>query len=357
MSSRPAFHIYLDRVTQNLERLTMLEQQSGIKILHTLKSIHHPTLLEMLSTSISGASVSSASELQLAKDAKSQHIHLYAPAFSVEEFSSLATEANTISLNSLSQWEQLHNVQASMGLRLNPMLESSMPAYCNPNLSHSHLGVDFQKFLEVYSVTPHHFTQLRGLHFHALFRAGVEGMASLLEHIQIHYQAVLPQLQWINLGGGHALTDPDYDVDSFFLLVKQFNIQYPQIQLYIEPGEATFKNSTEFVTTILDIIPHKDMNITILNTSTETHLLDCAIHNIHPKVSQSTDIKTPYLYKLCGNSCLQGDIISSYYFETPLQIGDTITFQDMASYTMSKMTQFNGTLYPKIHFITPKEHL
>jgi len=356
MSSRLAFHIYLDRVEANLDRLNRLEQTSGIKILHTLKSIHHPTLLQMLSQAITGSSVGSKAELQLAKEAKSRHIHLYSPAFSKEEFHQLAAEAHTLSLNSLGQWETLQTDQSSIGLRLNPMLHNTtIPAYCNPNLSSSHLGVDYQKFLERFRTHPQHFSRLEGLHFHALFRSGEEGLVTLLEHIQTHYPTVLPQLRWLNLGGGHALTEKDYNLDTLHKTVEAFRSHYPNITLYLEPGEATFRHTTDFVVTVLDIIPHPDTDMVIVNSSTETHLLDYTIHaSLQPILSQSASSPTPYRYKVCGNSCLQGDVIGTYYLYRPLERGDRLVFKDMASYTMSKMTQFNGHDYPHIQFI-PKE--
>jgi carboxynorspermidine decarboxylase len=354
MSSNPYFQIYLNQVEDNLDRLSRLEHTSGINILHTLKSIQHPKLLQMLSSSISGTSVGSKAELRLASDAKSRHIHLYSPAFSEEEFPALASEADTLSLNSLGQWELLQTDHSSMGLRLNPMLDSSMPTYCNPNLPDSHLGVNYREFLERFISKPEDFSRLEGLHFHALYRSGVEGIASLLVHIHAHYQSVLPQLQWLNLGGGHALTDPDYDLDALQRLLMDFFDRHPHIKIYLEPGEATFSGTSEFVTTILDIIPHPDADIVILNTSTETHLLDSAIHNIQPLLSGSKPA-APYRYKFCGNSCLQGDILGIYHLDTPLQRGDYMVFKDMASYTMAKMTQFNGHPYPDIVFIDTKE--
>ena len=42
--------------------------------------------------------------------------------------------------------------------------------------------------------------------------------------------------------------------------------------------------------------------------------------------------------------CLVGD----YYFDQPLQVGDTILFEDMMHYTMVKTSMFNGVPHPAI---------
>ena len=199
------------------------------------------------------------------------------------------------------------------------------------------MGIDYLKFLEAFKNT-NNFKNLEGLHFHALFQSGVEGLSILIDHIVKQYQAVLPQLRWINLGGGHNFTDKDYNTKRFIALIKQFKQNYPYIQLYFEPGESVVKNTGEFITTVLDIID----NIVILDTSIETHLLDVAIVNRRLKIRGTQSSSTPYYYKLTGNSCLQGDIIGEYFFKEELKIGDRVIFEDMMGYSMVKMTNFNG---------------
>jgi carboxynorspermidine decarboxylase len=60
------------------------------------------------------------------------------------------------------------------------------------------------------------------------------------------------------------------------------------------------------------------------------------------KVKGTQSESTPYFYELAGNSCMQGDYIGEYFFQKELQVGDFIIFENMMSYTMVKMTEFNG---------------
>jgi carboxynorspermidine decarboxylase len=223
-----------------------------------------------------------------------------------------------------------------LGLRINPKLHLPIPSYCNPNLPYSRLGVDYQKFIEIF--TPTAFRELEGLHFHSLFQSGVEGLSILLDHINTNYQNILPQLKWINLGGGHNFTDNSYDTKRFITLTREFKQSYPHIQLYFEPGESVVSDTGEFITTILDIIENR----VILDTSIETHLLDIAIVNRRLKAKATQHTSTPHYYELTGNSCLQGDIIGEYFFEKELHIGDEVIFEDMMGYSMVKMSRFNG---------------
>ena len=55
-----------------------------------------------------------------------------------------------------------------------------------------------------------------------------------------------------------------------------------------------------------------------------------------------------HLYRLGGPTCLAGDIMGDYSFDTPLEIGDKLIFEDMIHYTMVKTTMFNGVAHPAI---------
>jgi carboxynorspermidine decarboxylase len=49
-----------------------------------------------------------------------------------------------------------------------------------------------------------------------------------------------------------------------------------------------------------------------------------------------------------GMTCLAGDQMGDYSFDKPLEIGDTVIFDDMIHYTMVKTTTFNGVGLPSI---------
>ncbi|CAA6807494.1 MAG: Carboxynorspermidine decarboxylase, putative (EC [uncultured Sulfurovum sp.] len=338
----PYFVMYEKKLIHNLKKLNELEEKANIHILHTVKSFNQDTVLPIISAKLSGMSVTSPKELDIAKKANAKKVHLYAPAFKEEVLKEMIPNISTLSLNSLTQWQKFLSLPVSKGLRINPKLSLAIPTHCNPNLNSSRLGVDFVDFLDIYHDNKSQFEELEGLHFHALFQDKTEGLSLLLEHIVKYYQKVLPQLKWINLGGGHNFTDANYDVNNFVKLLDNFQTKYPNIKLYFEPGETVTKGCGDFMTTVLDIVVTEDIEVAILDTSIETHLLDVAIVNQSLQVKNTQKKVTPYFYELSGNSCLQGDLIGKYYFTEPLQIGDTIVFEDMMPYTMVKMTEFNG---------------
>ena len=339
----PYFIMYQEKLEKNLMKLQAIEKQSNIKILHTIKSFNESTVLPLIASTLSGMSIGNSNELKMAKKANVQHLHLYAPAYKKEELEKIIDNVSTLSFNSLSQWDSLHNLrtEASRGLRINPRLHLPIPNHCNPNLDYSRLGVEYLEFVDFFNNTQK-FEKLEGLHFHALFQSSEFGTTLLLDHILEHYQTVLPQLKWINLGGGHNFTSDKFNVNNFTKTVNNFQVLYPRIQLLFEPGEAVTKGCGEFISTIIDIVHIAGVNVVILDTSIETHLLDVAIVNQRLNVRGTQSESTPYFYELTGNSCLQGDLIGEYFFQEALSIGDKVVFEDMMGYTMVKMTEFNG---------------
>ena len=344
MKSTPCFIMHKEKLIQNLKFLKKLETLANVHILHTLKSFNMSSVMPFIAGNISGMSISSEKELTMAKEAKAKYIHLYAPAFKEASLKRMLDEVNTVSFNSLGQWQRFKDLKgsSSKGLRINPKLQISIPTYCNPNLEHSRLGINTEEFISAYKNNINNFEYLEGLHLHALFQSSVEDLVLLLNYILEHYQEVLPKLKWLNLGGGHNFTELNYDIDTFVKHLVNFQELYPNITIYFEPGETVTKGCGEFVCTVLDIIKISGQEIVILDTSVETHLLDVAIVNMKLKVQETQTEPTPYFYELTGNSCLQGDIIGQYFFTKELHIGDQVVFEDMMAYSMVKMTEFNG---------------
>jgi len=338
----PYFLMYPKKLEANLKCLASIEQQSAVKILHTVKSFNEPTVLPSIVNATSGLSIASSKELAMALKANAKHIHLYAPAFKASELETMQEHIHTLSFNSLGQWEAFAHLSVSKGLRINPKLSLPIPDHCNPNLDYSRLGIDAGIFLTHFNENREKFTTLEGLHFHALFQSSVEGTVLLLDFIQEHFTEVLAQLKWLNLGGGHQFTNLNYDIDIFCKYIKNFQEKYPKIELFFEPGEAVTKGCGEFICTVLDIVNISGQEVVILDTSVETHLLDVTIAKMRLNVKNTQSESTPYFYELAGNSCMQGDYIGEYFFKEKLSIGDVVVFEDMMGYFMVKMTEFNG---------------
>lgn len=188
---------------------------------------------------------------------------------------------------------------------------------------------------------------LDGLHFHTLCEQNSDALEVTLQAVEEKFGCYLSELKWINLGGGHHITRADYDVERLIRLVQHLRNTY-QVEVYLEPGEAVVLNAGYLVSSVLDVL-HNGMDIAILDTSAACHMPDVLEMPYRPPLLGSGEAgEKPYTYRLGGPTCLAGDVIGDYSFDQPLQIGDTVTFADMALYTMVKTNTFNGMPLPSI---------
>jgi carboxynorspermidine decarboxylase len=154
-------------------------------------------------------------------------------------------------------------------------------------------------------------------------------------------------MDWINFGGGHLITDEDYDLDLLCELIIRFKDKYG-VEIILEPGEAVAYDCGVLVASVLDIVRNQ-MNIAILDTSAANHMPDVLEMPYRPDIiGAGKPGEYAHKYRLGGATCLGGDVIGDYSFKEPLEIGSKIVFDEMAAYTMVKNSTFNGVNLPSI---------
>ncbi len=118
--------------------------------------------------------------------------------------------------------------------------------------------------------------------------------------------------------------------------------------MVLEPGEAVALDAGFLVATVLDIV-HNDGDTAILDTSASAHMPDVLEMPYRPDISGAGDPGArQFTYRLGGQTCLAGDVIGEYSFDTRLEIGQRLVFHDMAHYSMVKNNTFNGVPLPAI---------
>jgi len=102
------------------------------------------------------------------------------------------------------------------------------------------------------------------------------------------------------------------------------------------------------VSEVLDTLEN-EMPIAVLDTSATCHMPDTLEMPYRAHIFGSGGQgEKKYSYRLGGLSCLAGDVMGDYSFDTPLQVGQRMMFDDMAHYTMVKTTTFNGVRLPAL---------
>jgi carboxynorspermidine decarboxylase len=335
------------KLRQNLQLIDQVQQQSGCRIILALKGFAMWSAFPMVREYLCGCSASSYNEARLAKTHFGGHVHLYAPAYSVEEFPVMLPLAERISFNSLSQWQRFADqalaAGKSCGLRVNPGIDEVTTDLYNPCHSQSRLGISVE---EAASGIP---AGIEGLHVHALCESDADATARLIQAVEEKFGHWLAKLKWCNLGGGHLMTRQGYDVAALIETLKRFKQRHPHLDIILEPGSAIAWDSGPLVSTVLDLIERDGISIALLDVSATAHMPDVLEMPYRAEVRNGDKPNSqPYTYRLTGPTCLAGDVIGDYAFDHPLQLGDRIIFEDMIHYTMVKTTQFNGVPHPSI---------
>jgi carboxynorspermidine decarboxylase len=224
------------------------------------------------------------------------------------------------------------------GLRLNPQVSSSSFDLADPARPFSRLGEwDVTKVEAV-------MDRISGFMIHNnCENADFDLFDKMLGDIETKFGSLLSRVEWVSLGGGIHFTGDNYPLDKFCARLKAFSEKYG-VQVYLEPGEASITKSTTLEVTVLDTL-FNGKNLAIVDSSIEAHMLDLLIYRETAKIEPNTGDHT---YMICGKSCLAGDVFGEFNFANEIRVGDRISIQDAAGYTMVKKNWFNGVGMPSI---------
>ncbi len=342
----PCYVLEESRLVRNLEILKKIEDSANVKIICALKGYSMWSTFPLVGKYLAGATASSLNEARLAREEMGKEVHVFAPVYRDSEIDEILSLANHVTFNSFSQWmrfkERTLARHVSPGIRVNPEFSTVETDLYNPCGRFSRLGVTRKEF------RPELLDGIEGLHFHALCEQNADALEAVLRNFEERFGEWIPQMKWVNFGGGHHITRKDYDVERLIRILQDFRGRYPGVQVILEPGEAVGWQTGELVATVEDIV-HNEKDIAILDVSVSAHMPDCLEMPYRPTVLFAGNPgERKFDYRLGGDTCLAGDIVGDYSFDSPLRVGDRIVFFDMIHYTMVKTTFFNGVPHPSI---------
>jgi carboxynorspermidine decarboxylase len=342
----PCFVTDLGALEKNLQTLADVQKRAGCTILLALKGFAQWSTVPLVKRYLAGATSSSVAEARLAREELGGEVHAYAPAYSDGEMAELVTLADHVVLNSPAQWKKhraaLERAKVSAGLRVNHEHQEAEVALYDPAGACSRLGTTRA------NIGDGDLDGLDGLHFHSLCQNNSDALERAVAAFEQKFGDLIDRMKWINFGGGHHITRPDYDIDRLVRVVTGFRARHPSVKVYLEPGEAVALGTGILVTSVMDTFVN-GMPIAILDTSATAHMPDVLEMPYRPVIIGAADPQQKaHTYRLGGLTCLAGDVVGDYSFDRPLEIGDKLVFLDMAHYTMVKTTTFNGVRLPSI---------
>lgn len=343
---------------QNGEILSEVQEHTGCRILLAQKAFSNFDLYPALAPYLTGTEASGLYEARLGREEMpDKEVHVFSTAYRAKDMDAIFNYADHVVFNSIGQLAVFGPVTKSsglsVGLRINPEFstqEASHSIY-DPCATGSRLGVTRAQWDKL--MTPEVYNLLDGLHFHTLCEQDAYDLETTMDAVEEKFGQFLPDMKWLNMGGGHHITRTGYDIPRLEKLLKTISEKY-DLQVYLEPGEACALNAGYLITTVLDITENNGVTNAILDASAACHMPDVLEMPYRPPLYKAGDAgEKAYPVRLGGPSCLAGDVIGNYTFDRPLRIGDRLIFGDMAIYTTCKNNTFNGMPLPDIHILHP----
>lgn len=353
----PCYICEEELLEKNLKHLRYIQDQANVKILLATKAFASSPMMSLASKYLEGCCASGLYEAKYGRELIQKEVHTYNPAFKDSEIDEVCEVSDHIVFNSFNQLKKFKNrtlEKNSIGLRINPEISFSPVDMYNPCAMYSRFGLTKKEFTK--GITDEYLEYIDGFHFHALCEQNVEAFEDVLDHFESIFAKYFKHLKWVNFGGGLNLTQDNFEIEEFIQLLKNFKTRYTHLEVYLEPGEAVAYQTGVLVATVIDII-HNNIDIALLDTSTECHMPDTLAMPYTPdirgaKTIQLQDLQTyganANVYRVGGNTCLSGDIMGDYVFDKPLKIGDKVIFEDQMHYTVVKNTTFNGIKLPDL---------
>ncbi len=343
----PAYVVDEAALERNLAVLSSVQDRTGCRIIMALKGFAMFSLFPQIRRHLQGVAASSVDEARLGWEEFQKEVHVFSPGYRESDFDELLRYADHLVFNSFAQWDRFKpfvrqsGKSVRCGMRVNPEHSEVKVALYDPCGPGSRLGVTRRHFREG------DLEGLSGLHFHNLCELNADSLVRTLAAFEEKFGEFLPRLEWVNFGGGHHITRPDYDIELLCGTVKEFRERHG-LEVYLEPGEAVALNTGVLVSRVVDVVQN-DLQIAILDTSAAAHMPDVLEMPYRPAVVGAGEPgEHPHTYRLGGLTCLAGDVIGDYSFPEPLKVGDPLVFLDMAHYTMVKNNTFNGVRLPTI---------
>ena len=350
----PCYLLDEAQLRRNGEILLGVQKRTGCKILLAQKAFSNFDVYPMLAPYLAGTEASGLYESRLGREElPDKENHVFCAAYREDEFAQLLQYADHIVFNSPRQLAKFGPAAKaagkSVGLRINPECSTQEGhAIYDPCAPGSRLGTTRAQWDAAVQAAPQLPALLDGLHFHTLCEQDSDALATTLDAVEQKFGDFLPRMKWLNFGGGHHITRPDYDLPLLEKCITGMQAKYG-VQVYLEPGEAWALNAGYLVTTVLDTLRNGEADLAILDMSAACHTPDVIEMPYRPPLLDAGEAgEKTCTVRLGGPTCLAGDVIGDYSFDEPLTEGERLVFGDMAIYTTCKNNTFNGMPLPPI---------
>ncbi len=142
----PYYIVYEDRIRRNMEILSHVAKEGGVKIIMAFKANALWKTFPIIADYFKASTASSLNEMKLSLEFLGNEVHTYCPVYTDKSFPEFLKGSSHITFNSLSQFNKFYPMlkeynnshpdkQVSAGLRVNPhcsVIETDIYNPCMP---------------------------------------------------------------------------------------------------------------------------------------------------------------------------------------------------------------------------------
>lgn len=337
----PYYIFKIDDLNHNLSNVRILQNETGCNVLYSLKGLSAPWFLNLLKNShvFCGFSAGSLYEFNLGKRFFDGYRFIYSPAYDNNFIDESISLSSHIIFNNMTQLNTFYNRIncKNIGIRVKIDKNFMLTGVPKHDYFNSRFGVNIDE------IDNNILDKINGILIHCMCEQYSDALEKLLNYLSDNYSHLLRHLKWINLGGGQMIGSNNYDLKRAIAALKYFKSLY-NLDIFLEPSEGIITQTMDLIVSVLDI----GNSYVIVNASSICNFPDSLTgwkRDIHEKNLPSNKFK----YSIYGNSCNLNDKFGDYTFKSPINIGDTIVFKDVAAYSLVKSNYFNGIAKPDIY--------
>ncbi len=349
--STPAMVYETSLIHQKLAVVEAIQQRVQFNLIYSIKSASFSELLKFTEPHTQGFSTSSWFETKWVREifGTEMPVHFTSPGLSEKEIGFISREADSISFNSWSQYQRLHehvHENCRIQIRLNPETKFSLDERYDPCRTHSKLGVTLSELKNNLRQDTKALKNINGIHIHNNCESrNSEQLFETVEHVVTELEDYISNFDYMNLGGGY-LFDKEQDLTGLEKAVNYLKSSF-DLNIFFEPGKALVGEAGSLVASVIDLFESDGLMVAVLNT-TVNHLPEIFEYQRKPLISNSKE-DGEHKYRLAGCSCLSGDIFGDYCFDEALELGSRIVIKNVGAYMFVKANMFNGIKLPDVY--------
>lgn len=343
------------------DRLSMLQEAFPPDTLHAVavKANSSPEVLRLIAEQGCGLEAASFDEVELAASAgiPPQRIVFDSPVKTRAEIQACHElfPGMTVNANSLEELERYpENFSGTLGIRINPLVDSDAPDLWNVSQRASKFGVDIRRESDIILSCIEH-PGISGLHVHV--GSGIRDFSANLEAISRIVQladrvngarearSAGEPLTWIDIGGGILFEgmDGDQGIMTFTNAIRERTGLFDRYRVITEFGKFVHNDAGYVVSDIEYILPGysaEDASTIFIHVGADMFVrkvysdlpLDFPYSVIKVSGSTAPDRKR---YHIAGPLCFAGDFLGHDVELPELQPGDKLVIQRAGANTLS----------------------